>query len=511
MIRQCKAGRISTKHGRRILGKSDMTMQIRVDILGDISLAFMEHRVQLEKIVEKINDTICEVDYRIANLESPFCFDSLAAPIKKSGPHLKMQKNSIPFFKNLHVNGYTLANNHLGDYGETGVADTIRVLKNLNKDYVGSSEDYEKTYLPLRKMIKGIKLSFVSVCENEFGIARDEKIGAAGFNREKMKQVLAEESQWSDFNIVIFHGGTENYPYPSPEQKDRYHELVDMGAGVVVGMHSHCPQGYEIYCGAPIVYGTGNFFFPRSCETPFEGWKIGYISRLKLQKGCIPELEIIPYKFDIYGHDFFLLPYNLISPYLYSISKVIRDAEKLKNLYAGWTLMSGKTYFESLCKKIMSGQEEEFISLAKDLFCCEAHNELLKTYLNIRYENTQKRYSSYINEIKEKMKVLNNIEQNEYPISDEMNIDTVIWGVGRKAENLFYQIVRQRRRITFVDKDIRKQGLRFLGIEIVSPETAIKEFREADFFICTSGESKGEIESVLRNSRIGEKHIILIE
>lgn len=78
-----------------------------------------------------------------------------------------------------------------------------------------------------------------------------------------MRKSIEKEAEQTDYTIVIFHGGTEYNPFPSPEQKARYRELIDFGADAVIGMHPHCPQGYERYRNKIIVYSTGNFFFQK--------------------------------------------------------------------------------------------------------------------------------------------------------------------------------------------------------------------------------------------------------
>ena len=63
-----------------------------------------------------------------------------------------------------------------------------------------------------------------------------------------MKQIKYEKDV-SDYVIVVFHGGNEFNPLPSPDTVDRYRFVCDMGADTVIGGHTHCPQGYEIYEG----------------------------------------------------------------------------------------------------------------------------------------------------------------------------------------------------------------------------------------------------------------------
>lgn len=482
-------------------------MQIKVDVLGDISLAYTDseenHYVSLAK---KINNILGAVDYRIANLESPLCLkDSI--PIKKMGPNLRMKEKHIPFFENVLIDCYTLANNHLGDFGQAGVIDTINVLQDLNKDYVGSSTKYEETYKPLRKVIKDLKLSFISVCENEFGVARNGELGAAGYDGEKIKQALDTERGWADFSIIVFHGGTEYYPYPTPGVRNRYRGLVELGANAVIGMHTHCPQGYEIYHGAPIIYSVGNFFFPKDCSTLYETWQIGYVCRLKLEKDQKAQVEIVPYWFDIYGCDFLPICPDEFSPYLGKLSEIIQDDSRLRELYKNWAIIKGKAYLDLMGKELTSmSDEEKSHCVTKNIFSCESHNELITTYSNCIYYGEDSHDLSIFFEIKEDMKY------TKFRMADDMsykptNIDTVLWGVGKKAEMLFYHLEAMGKQIVFVDKNIMKQGFSFLGRKIISPEEAVEQFKDADFYICTSPESEVEIAAILKENNCKRREL----
>jgi hypothetical protein len=62
--------------------------------------------------------------------------------------------------------------------------------------------------------------------------------------------------------IVFLHWNfdLENLPFPMHRTFSR--ELIDNGADLVVGTHSHCVQGGEKYNNGYIVYGLGNFYLP---------------------------------------------------------------------------------------------------------------------------------------------------------------------------------------------------------------------------------------------------------
>ncbi len=481
---------------------------IVIDILGDISLAWWEaDEMEALGMANKINMFLGKVDYRLADFETPIVLNEGAEPIDKSGPNLKNDNRYIPFFEKLDIDGYLLANNHLGDYGEVGIVDTINLLQDLKKDYIGAAKMQEEIYKPLRKEIDGIKLSIFSVCENEFGVAAKDQIGVAGYNKKMLKKLIEEENIWADYKIMIFHGGTEYYPFPSPGQKERYHELVDWGMDAVVGMHTHCPQGYEIYKEVPIVYSVGNFFFPRRFETPFEGWKLGYIARMTLGKEKKVSLDVIPYEFDVYGLEFSAFNKNRFIKYLDEISEVINDDLHLENLYNAWATMSGAAYFKLMCRSAVNVEDRGNLSHIKNMFSCESHDELLRTYLNLKYKHEIGKFAEKSSEIKWHMRMLEDsfwCGGQRGKILDET--DCFIWGISQKASILFEKLKVCNRKIVFVDKDPLKQGLAFMGNEIISPDELVYHYKDQEIYICTTQKSALEIKKYLKKNGI-EKNI----
>jgi poly-gamma-glutamate capsule biosynthesis protein CapA/YwtB (metallophosphatase superfamily) len=65
---------------------------------------------------------------------------------------------------------------------------------------------------------------------------------------------IKEAKATHDKVIVIVHGGHEYYNLPSPRMQKQYRFYADQGADFVVGHHTHCISGYEVYNGVPIYY-----------------------------------------------------------------------------------------------------------------------------------------------------------------------------------------------------------------------------------------------------------------
>ena len=58
--------------------------------------------------------------------------------------------------------------------------------------------------------------------------------------------------------MAYAHWGVENTIWLETEQLDGARAMIDAGADIVVGAHSHTLQTVEIYKGRPVFYGLGD-------------------------------------------------------------------------------------------------------------------------------------------------------------------------------------------------------------------------------------------------------------
>ena len=106
--------------------------------------------------------------------------------------------------------------------------------------------------------IQDIKIGFIGLSEHEFSLATEESWGANPLDLiDYIRNIKANSSEY-DYLVVLLHGGSEHYPFPSPRLMETCRFLVEEGANAVVCQHSHCAGCYEEYLGRHIVYGQGN-------------------------------------------------------------------------------------------------------------------------------------------------------------------------------------------------------------------------------------------------------------
>ncbi|MEM9692291.1 MAG: CapA family protein [Myxococcota bacterium] len=135
-----------------------------------------------------------------------------------------------------------VANNHSGDCGGLGAADTVRHLEAAGIGAFG----YERID---RRTIRGIEVVNIGYTGGYLGV------------KSHVVRAVRENKLPRTVVIVSFHWGGEDRYDPTPVQYELGRAAVDAGADLVLGHHPHVLQGIEHYRGRPIVYSLGNFVF----------------------------------------------------------------------------------------------------------------------------------------------------------------------------------------------------------------------------------------------------------
>lgn len=246
---------------------------------------------QRKSILYSISEIVNSCDYSIVNLEAPL--KGGGKPINKRGPHIYSNIYTLQILKECGFNCCTLANNHIRDWGNNGIKQTIEELKKQNLDYVGAGQNIEEARKILYIRKGDYNVALINVCESEFSIAENNQAGAAPLNEIDVYYKLKEAQSKAETIIVIVHGGHEGYQLPSPRMKHTYRFFIDAGADVVINHHQHCYSGYEVYHNKPILYGLGNFCFDRSNYR--NGlWNEGYMVELNIENENI-DFNLYPF------------------------------------------------------------------------------------------------------------------------------------------------------------------------------------------------------------------------
>lgn len=322
-------------------------------------------------------------DYSIVNFESCVASET-DVPIKKTGPNLQCDGKAIDSIKFAGFDCVTLANNHFYDYGDVGVANTLRLCNEKSIDYVGGGRNLQEAEAIFYKQIGGKTLGIINVCENEWSIATNDHGGSAPLNPVKNYYTIQEAKHNADYVLLIVHGGVEMYSYPTPRMIDTYRFFVDAGADAVVNHHQHCYSGYEWYQGKPIFYGIGNFCF--DWLGGGKSWEEGYVVLIDFENNKI-KTDIYPYsQFGDNANVCFFTDCSGFNKNIDDINGVIANRTKLDELFSDmarsrygiWDIepyygrLARKLYFMKILPSLCKSKKRWDIL---DLLLCESHYE----------------------------------------------------------------------------------------------------------------------------------------
>ena len=163
-------------------------------------------------------------------------------------------KTVIQDLKQVGFNVLNIANNHCMQHGAEGFENTRRTCLEAGIMPIGIRDEE-----PLVKEINGKKLVFLSVCIHLEWYDPEHIMYEDRIDRIIRSVMRLRKEEKDSILIVSAHWGDEFAKYPSNAQVALAHKLVECGANVILGHHSHVYQGIEEYQGGLILYGQGNF------------------------------------------------------------------------------------------------------------------------------------------------------------------------------------------------------------------------------------------------------------
>lgn len=233
---------------------------IKIFAMGDFY--FNSNCDERDTIDKKLANIISKHDIKFCNLEAPVT--DTENKIYKAGPCLKQNEQAIKVLKNHEFNMVSIANNHMFDYGNNGIEDTIKVLNKYSIAYIGAGKSEKEAYHVQIKDIYGVKIGFIALSEWQFGVYDDtnkENYGIAWVNSIHVNEIIKSAKKKVDILIASIHAGAEDVPLPLKEWRVRYKNLIELGIDVIIGHHTHIAQGYEFYNDKLIIYSLGNSLF----------------------------------------------------------------------------------------------------------------------------------------------------------------------------------------------------------------------------------------------------------
>lgn len=244
-------------------------------------------------------------DLRIINLETAITTAATPAP---KGINYRMNPANIGVLAAARIDACTLANNHVLDWGEAGLLETIDTLGRACIAFAGAGRDARAAetaaVLPMQGGGRVLLLAFSSA---DSGVppawaARQVQPGVNLLPFDPVATVrgtVAQLRQPGDILIVSLHwGGNWGYDI-SASQRHLAHALIEeAGVNVVFGHSSHHPKAVERVADGIVFYGCGDLINDYEGIAGHQAYRpeLGLAIFLDLDRhgGQFRKLELVP-------------------------------------------------------------------------------------------------------------------------------------------------------------------------------------------------------------------------
>jgi len=241
-------------------------------------------------------------DVAFANLEAPVTESNDRFPLWKKYLY-KVAPEATRAWQWLGLDVVSLANNHVSDYRDRGVRDTIRYLDAAGLAHVGAGANETDARRPVIVDVGGTKIGFLAYLEDRpvynlymRTFAVGDRVGCARAGRDDLAEDIRRLRPLVDVLVVSLHWG-DNYAAVTGAQEALGRWLVDQGVDVVAGHHPHDVQPVEVRGGSVILYSLGNYAW----GAPGGGHlRVGFLARVRVRKrhgderGRVVGVDLLP-------------------------------------------------------------------------------------------------------------------------------------------------------------------------------------------------------------------------
>lgn len=210
-----------------------------------------------------------EADLRLINLECTITAHDKRWSKTPKVFFFRTNPQNVRVLKAANVDFVSLANNHIMDFREEGLIETIEVLDRAGISHTGAGQNMEEAWKPAFLTADGQRFGIVAFTDNEPVWAAGEDSPGTNYipidldldegHLFMVQRALEMAREGSDFVIATFHWGPNMVRYPSRDFVDFAHAVIGAGCDLFWGHSAHLFQPVEVYKDRLILYDTGDF------------------------------------------------------------------------------------------------------------------------------------------------------------------------------------------------------------------------------------------------------------
>lgn len=250
---------------------------MKIAAVGDIMPGGVLHGREGLFVSDKVLAILRDADIRVGTLETAVGNEPSFYKEKmvRKADVIYVKDDDLKRLTELDINVVSLANNHFFDLGPEGAIHAIELLDSMGIMHCGAGRNLEEASKPVVFEKDGKSIAFLAFCD-----WRDETVGWCPFATETdpgvnpmyddyvVREISKYKKQY-DYIAVIPHWGKEHSFVTAGDVYDMANKMVEAGADLILGGHTHRIQPVVRKQNAVVVYSMGNFFFPdRIIVTP---------------------------------------------------------------------------------------------------------------------------------------------------------------------------------------------------------------------------------------------------
>jgi poly-gamma-glutamate capsule biosynthesis protein CapA/YwtB (metallophosphatase superfamily) len=279
-----------------------------ITAVGDIMLGRRvgdRHRGNPGAPLAPLGKRLARADITVGNFESTL---SAAGSPTQGGDSFAASPRVRPALRAAGFDLLSLANNHVGDYGDRALRQTLDRFDSARIETVGAGRNLDAARRPVIIERDGVRVGFLAVDSiGETPSATGTRAGTnrlnmpprtGPLNRSQLRRITSDIRALGrrvDTVVVLTHWGTQYTHRPEPSQRTAARAFADAGADLVIGGHPHWVQGYDMAGSAIVVHSLGNFIFDMDFQTKT---REGIFLEIVLWGGAVKAVEPVPYVID---------------------------------------------------------------------------------------------------------------------------------------------------------------------------------------------------------------------
>lgn len=286
---------------------------VTLTVVGDVMLGrrvgdAMAAAGDLAAPFRPLAERLAAADITVGNLESTLSTDGSPT---QGGDSFAADPGVAAGLQLAGFDVLSLANNHVGDWGEAALVQTIERVQAMGIAPVGAGTDLAGARTPVIVERDGVRIGFVAT--DSIGESPAAGDGQPGTNRlnmpprtgpldqaalDRIASDIAALRPQVDTIVVIPHWGTQYTNVPEQSQRDAAAAFAAAGADLVIGGHPHWVQGWEQIGSTLVVHSLGNFVFDMDFMRETQE---GVFLEIVTWGGRVVAVEPVPY---VIGEDF---------------------------------------------------------------------------------------------------------------------------------------------------------------------------------------------------------------